>query len=129
MYAAEQAQCMETVLRPDLVDVILRDGATLRLRLPTSAGVRRFVAEVLPENGHMLRVFADAGCEVSRTLTDGEVEVSFAIASTDAFRARVDERDHVAVTASLHSFFEPKSVAVLGASRRRGPIGGECQRK
>jgi hypothetical protein len=28
---------METVLPPDLVEVILRDGATLRLRLPTSA--------------------------------------------------------------------------------------------
>jgi acetyl coenzyme A synthetase (ADP forming)-like protein len=96
--------------------------------LAASVGVRRFVAEVLPENGHMLRVFADAGFAVSRTLTDGEVEVSFAIASTDAFRARVDERDHVAVTASLRSFFEPKSVAVIGASRRRGSIGGELFR-
>src|SRR5947208_1365847 len=47
---------------------------------------------------------------------------------TEAFRARVEERDHVAVAASLRPFFEPASVAVVGASRRRGSIGGELFR-
>lgn len=92
------------------------------------AGVRRFVAEVLPDNRHMLSVFSDAGFDVSRTLEDGQVEVSFAIASNELFRTRVDERDHTAVTASMRSFFQPKSVAVIGASRRRGSIGGELFR-
>ena len=36
------------------------------------------------------------------------------------YQARVDERDHVAVTASLRPFFEPRTVAVVGASARRG---------
>jgi acetate---CoA ligase (ADP-forming) len=106
-------------------------GARLLEQLAARAaadGVKRFVADVLPENDHMLQVFADAGFEVSRALADGEVEVSFAIAATDAFRARVDERDHLAVTASLRSFFRPESVAVIGASRRRGSIGGELFR-
>ena len=41
---------------------------------------------------------------------------------------RVESRDHVGVVASLRPFFEPKSVAVIGASRRRGTIGGELFR-
>ena len=41
---------------------------------------------------------------------------------------RRDERDHVAVAASLKPFFEPRSVAVIGASPRRGTIGGELFR-
>ena len=37
-------------------------------------------------------------------------------------------RDHLAVVASLRPFFEPGTVAVLGASPRRGSIGGELFR-
>ena len=92
------------------------------------AGIESFVAEVLPENAAMLSVFRDAGFEVSRTLGGGEVEVRFPIAPTEKFRARVEERDHVAVAASLRPFFAPATVAVIGASKRRGSIGGELFR-
>ncbi len=91
-------------------------------------GVERFVAEVLPENVAMLRVFSDAGFDVARRLEEGTVELEFAIAASEAYRARVDERDHAAVVASLRAFFEPDSVAVLGASPRAGSIGGELFR-
>ena len=92
------------------------------------AGIESFVAEVLPENAAMLAVLRDAGFEESRTLGGGEVEVRFPTASTERFRARVEERDHVAVAASLQPFFAPASVAVIGASKRRGSIGGELFR-
>jgi acetyl coenzyme A synthetase (ADP forming)-like protein len=92
------------------------------------AGIQRFVAEVLPENRAMLGVFEDAGFEVARELEAGEVEVQFPIAPTEPFRTRVDERDHLAVAASLRPFFELRSLAVIGASRRRGSIGGELFR-
>lgn len=91
-------------------------------------GIERFVAEVLPENRNMIGVFEGLGFEVSRHLVGGEVEIQFPIASTEAYERRVDERDHVAVTASLRPFFRPRSVAVIGASRRRGVIGGELFR-
>ena len=91
-------------------------------------GIGRFVAEVMAENQAMLSVFAEAGFDVVRELEHGEVEVSFPIAATESFQARVEERDHVAVAASLRPFFEPESVAVIGASRRRGSIGGELFR-
>jgi acetate---CoA ligase (ADP-forming) len=83
---------------------------------------------VMAENQAMLSVFTGAGFDVVRELEHGEVEVSFPIASTESFQTRVEKRDHVGVTASLRPFFEPESVAVIGASRRRGSIGGELFR-
>jgi acetyl coenzyme A synthetase (ADP forming)-like protein len=92
------------------------------------AGISTFVAEVMPDNAAMLHVFADAGFAVSRRLEGGTTEVRLAIAPTEAYRAAVDERDHVAVAASLSPFFAPRTVAVIGASTRRGSIGGELFR-
>ncbi len=96
----------------------------------TAAGnaISTFVADVMPENEQMLRVFADAGFAVSRRLEGGTTEVRLEIAPTEAYRAAVDERDHVAVAASLAPFFAPRTVAVVGASARRGSIGGELFR-
>jgi acetyl coenzyme A synthetase (ADP forming)-like protein len=91
-------------------------------------GIERFLAEVLPDNPDMLGVFAALGFELTRELSGGEVEIEFPIASTEQYEAHVAERDHVAVTASLHPFFEPRTVAVIGASPRRGSIGGELFR-
>ena len=58
-------------------------------------------------------VFARRGLRASRASSSGgEVEVRFPIAPTERFRERVDERDHVAVAASLRPFFAPRRVAV-----------------
>jgi acetyl coenzyme A synthetase (ADP forming)-like protein len=92
------------------------------------AGVEEFVAEVLHDNDRMLGVFRDAGFAVTRAGEGGELEIRLAIASTDTYREHVAERDHVAVRASLEPFFRPGSVAVIGASKRRGSIGGELFR-
>jgi acetyl coenzyme A synthetase (ADP forming)-like protein len=96
--------------------------------LAGAAGIERFVAVVMPENRPMLAVFEDAGFKIARALEGGEIEVRFPIAATESYQEAVDERDHVAVTASLRPFFRPASVAVIGASRRRGSIGGELFR-
>lgn len=93
-----------------------------------AAGIGRFVAEVLPENRAMLGVFERVGFELTRELAGGVVEVEFPIAATEAYQLSVEERDHAAVVASLRPFFEPRSVAVVGASPRRGTIGGELFR-
>jgi acetate---CoA ligase (ADP-forming) len=94
----------------------------------SEVGIERFVAEVMPENRAMIGVFEGTGLEVTRELEGGEFEIRFPIAPTEQYRTRVDERDHLAVTASLRPFFEPGSVAVIGASPRRGSIGGELFR-
>jgi acetyl coenzyme A synthetase (ADP forming)-like protein len=92
------------------------------------ADVGRFVAQVLPENIAMLGVFGDTGFEVRRRYVDGVVEVEFELTPSALVLDRIAERDHSAVAASLVRFFEPASVAVVGASSRRGSIGGELFR-
>lgn len=92
------------------------------------AGIERFVAEVLPENKAMLNVFEAAGFSVTRVLDQGTIEVAFPIAATEEYLTHVDERDHLAVVASLRPFFAPTSVAVVGASPRPESIGGRLFR-
>ncbi|HEY1252304.1 MAG TPA: GNAT family N-acetyltransferase, partial [Thermoanaerobaculia bacterium] len=91
-------------------------------------GITEFVAEVMAGNAHAVRVFADTGFELVRELEGGEIELRFPIVATGELALRVEYRDHVGVVASLRPFFEPRSVAVIGASRRRGSIGGELFR-
>ena len=96
--------------------------------LASRAGIEEFLAEVMPDNGAMLRVFAEAGFETLRATEGGTTEVRLRLASTDTLLSRIDQRDHVAVAASLKPFFSPASVAVIGASPRSGSIGGELFR-
>src|SRR3954470_5477089 len=106
-------------------------GSRLLERLAAHAraeGIERFVAQVLPENTPMLRVFGDTGFEVKRRYVGGSVEVEFALVSSAEVLDRIAQRDHSAVAASLRPFFQPRSVAVIGASARRGTIGGELFR-
>lgn len=116
-----------------VADAYQRQGIGIRLleqlaARASGAGVERFVAEVLADNRDMLGVFEAAGFELTREFESGEIEVQFPIQPTERYEERVAERDHTAVAASLRPFFEPASVAVVGASRRRGSIGGELFR-
>src|SRR4029078_5025076 len=104
-----------------------RIGTRLLEQLASRAathGIEAFIAEVLPENRAMLSVFENVGVVPTRTLDGGVVEVRFPIATTESYQARVDERDHVAVTASLRPFFEPATVAVVVSSAPPRAIGG-----
>jgi acetyl coenzyme A synthetase (ADP forming)-like protein len=122
---AEVAFAVADRLQGDGMGTRLLERLAARAR---AAGIETFVAEVLSGNAPMLRVFAQAGFEVSRTREGGVVEVRFPITADDAFRARVDARDHVAVSRSLRPLFEPASIAVIGASPREGSIGGDLFR-
>ena len=92
------------------------------------AGISEFIAEVMAANAFAATVFADTGFELLRELEGGEIELRFPIAPTGELELRVDSRDHIGVVASLRPFFDPLSVAVVGASRRHGSIGGELFR-
>jgi RimJ/RimL family protein N-acetyltransferase len=65
------------------------------------SGIEEFLAEVMPHNEAMLRVFAEAGFQTSRVTEGGTAEVRLRLASTETLVSRIDERDHVAVAASL----------------------------
>ena len=106
-------------------------GTRLLEQLADIAGevaIECFLAEVLSHNTAMLHVLRDAGFEQTREREGGVLEVRLTIRATANYLAQVASRDHVAVTASLRPFFEPTAVAVIGASTRRGSIGGELFR-
>ncbi|WP_284981458.1 bifunctional GNAT family N-acetyltransferase/acetate--CoA ligase family protein [Arthrobacter sp. efr-133-TYG-118] len=86
-------------------------------------GIRRFTAEVLPENRKMLRVFADAGYELVRKFDDGVVSVEFNIDPTEKSLAVMESREHRAEARSVRDLLAPSSIAVVGASRRWGTVG------
>ena len=116
-----------------VADELQRRGVGTRMLeqlagLAAASGVRRFLAEVAVENVGMLRVFGDAGFAETFRRSGDEVTVEVELDPTVEYTEAVDLRDHVAVAASLRPFFAPRSVAVVGASPRRGTIGGELFR-
>ncbi|RLV49221.1 GNAT family N-acetyltransferase [Nocardioides mangrovicus] len=86
-------------------------------------GVRRFVAEVLPENQKMIQVFRDAGYEVKGGFAEGVMRLEFPIDPTDTAIGVMQDREHRSEAASIAGFFGARSVAVIGASRRQDTIG------
>ena len=88
-------------------------------------GITRFTAEVLPQNRKMLSVFSDAGYDVTRHIEDGVVEVGFDIEPTDSSKAVAMSREHRAEALSVAAILHPRTIAVIGASRRRNSIGSQ----
>ena len=86
-------------------------------------GLRRFVAEVLPQNHRMITVFAEAGYTLSSRIDDGIVHVEFEIRPTDDSVEVMVAREQRAEARSIRRLLEPGSVAVIGASRLRNKVG------
>ena len=86
-------------------------------------GIERFVAEVLPTNATMLRVFADAGYQVDRQYADGVVHLSFPIAPTERSLEVQWSREARAEARSIARLLAPRGVAVYGASSTGHGIG------
>ncbi|HUJ14288.1 MAG TPA: GNAT family N-acetyltransferase [Thermoanaerobaculia bacterium] len=90
--------------------------------------ITRFEAETLAENKPMLDVFLNSGFEVVSRSDEGIVRVTFPIAPTAQSEARSAERSQKAAYASIRPIFEPRTIAVIGASRRPGQLGNEIVR-
>jgi acetate---CoA ligase (ADP-forming) len=88
-------------------------------------GIARLMLEIQTGNVPMIGVVRDAGFPFASTTRGGVIEMTVQIGGTGVRSDRQDEHDHVAVVASLTRFLAPESVAVYGASARRGTVGGE----
>ena len=86
-------------------------------------GLRRFEAEVLAENQQMVRVFRDAGYQVSREFTQGTLHLEFDVAATERSLAVRDAREQAAEARGVHNALHPRSIAVIGASTDPAKIG------
>ena len=81
-------------------------------------GITRFVAEVLPQNRRMAKVFADAGYRISKGVEDGVLAVEFPILPTDTSVGVMERREHRAESASVRRLLNPQRIAVYGQGDR-----------
>jgi acyl-CoA synthetase (NDP forming)/GNAT superfamily N-acetyltransferase len=86
-------------------------------------GIERFVADVLPDNHRMIQTFRDAGYRLVSGYEDGVISLEFPIEPTETAIGVMAGREHRAEAASIERFFTPRSVAVIGASRRQDTVG------
>ena len=89
-----------------------------------AADIDTFTADVLPENYRMLGVFRASGYPIRGRSSYGVVSIEFPT-SRGADLDRFEKRDQQAAVAALRRFLAPGAIAVVGASRERGKVGGE----
>ncbi|HEU4396275.1 MAG TPA: GNAT family N-acetyltransferase [Actinomycetota bacterium] len=89
------------------------------------AGVGVLSAEVLPQNHRMVRVFRDSGFPVTTQSVPGVLLVELPTSLSPEALERFEQREQTAAAAAMRAFLAPRSVAVVGASRRRGTVAGE----
>jgi acetyl coenzyme A synthetase (ADP forming)-like protein len=94
-------------------------------RVAWSSDIRYFDAWVRRDNDPVLHMLMDSGFSAERSLQDGVCHVSLSLAHTADYRERAADRSEQAAAASMRAFFEPRTVAIVGASRERGKIGAE----
>lgn len=93
-----------------------------------AAGVSMLEAQVAPENAPMLQVLRELGFPTVLNSEPGFIRVTFPASLLPEALARFEQRESVAAIAAMDKFFRPRGIAVIGASRRRGGIGGELFR-
>ncbi len=91
-------------------------------------GYAAFVANVLPQNHRMIEMFRESGLPTETAAEPGVLRVEMPTAFSAAARERFEDRDRVAAQAAVRSVLEPRSVALVGASRRPGSVGAEVLR-
>lgn len=91
----------------------------------TANGIQTFEAEVVAANHAMIKVFRESGFPIEVNARAGQIHVTFPTSFTGEAIERFERRESIAARNALKLFFNPRSIAVIGASRKRGTIGGE----
>ena len=93
-----------------------------------SQGIRRFIADTLPQNSAMQAVFRGAGFVETARFDNGVVRVELDIEPTAATTEAIERRWADAAARSIERVLRPRSIAVIGAGRARGGVGHELLR-
>jgi acetyl coenzyme A synthetase (ADP forming)-like protein len=92
-------------------------------RIAAAEGVERFEAEILATNRKMFDVVIALGFRVDENSRAGVVHAWFPIEPTPETRRASDERAWHAAAEGVRALLNPRSVAVVGASRDPASIG------
>src|SRR5689334_15768724 len=90
-----------------------------------ASGIKVFEADVVAANHAMLHVFRESGFPIEVNAIAGQLHVVFPTSFTAEARTQFERRESISAVNALNLFFQPCAVAVIGASRQRGTIGGE----
>jgi GNAT superfamily N-acetyltransferase/predicted CoA-binding protein len=90
-----------------------------------AAGISELEAHVAPENAPMLQVLRELGFPTVLKSEPGCIHVTFPASLLPEALARFERREAIAARAAMAAFFQPRGVAVIGASRQRSGISGE----
>jgi acetate---CoA ligase (ADP-forming) len=87
-------------------------------------GIRECLAIADPENWAMLNVIGESGFPVEVEIEPSRLVMRFPTDPTANTVRQFELRDRHAAAQAVRRFFEPESVAVIGASRNRNGISG-----
>lgn len=125
-YASSEEATAEIALAVDdefrgrgLATLLLERLAILAAR----HGFLKFKGVTHVDNQAMIEVFRRSGFPLREKREKGIVEVDLSVVPSQSSVAMAEIRDRVFTTASLRPFFKPRSVAVIGASRRADSLG------
>lgn len=86
-------------------------------------GVKRFIADTLPENRRMVNVFREVGYTAQQRFDEGVIRLTLDLAPTDTFTEVLQAREHRAESRSIARLLTPASIAVIGVGQDRASAG------
>lgn len=110
---AAQGHGLGTILLGHLAEVALENG------------IETFEGHVLPQNHQMIDMFRATGFPVTTRSEPGEIIFEFPTSLVGAAQEQFEQREQAAAVAAMRGFLRPRAIAVVGAGRNRGTIGGE----
>jgi acetyl coenzyme A synthetase (ADP forming)-like protein len=117
---AEVAFAVEDAFQGKGLGTLLLERLAL---LAVRHGFVRFWAVTHADNWAMRDVFRESGFVAQENQDGSEMEIDLSVLPSEASVTRLELRDRIATAASLHPFFHPNAVAVVGASRDPLSIG------
>jgi acetate---CoA ligase (ADP-forming) len=118
---AEVSFLVEDAMQKRGIGTILLDALA---EIAREHGITRFSADVLADNRLMMSVFRKAGYALTSNISYGVTHLEFPILRSEVAEARREAQEAEAERVSLSAIFEPKTVAVIGASRDPASVGG-----
>lgn len=93
-------------------------------RAALANNITMFMAQVLDENSRMLEVFDESGFRLKKEIQDGVWHFSIDLKDQEEYSKRAEYREHIARSEGVRKLFNPRRVAIIGASRSPESVGG-----